>query len=121
MHFLNFVVFVVLRLYFIFPRPRVIWDHGTAVNESSCVSCGTCCTVCPVNALMEKPMLGQAGYVTGIAKPVKERMVEAVKDVETSFSPLMLLSTVEGEMRKGLLKRTKTGCTYCGVGCTFDV
>ena len=117
----NLVVNEVLSLDWNLPRPRVIWDHGTAVNESSCVSCGTCCTVCPVNALMEKPMLGQAGYVTGIAKPVKERMVEAVKDVETSFSPLMLLSTVEGEMRKGLLKRTKTVCTYCGVGCTFDV
>ncbi len=117
----NLVVNEVLSLDWSSPRPRVVWDHGAAINESSCVSCGTCCTVCPVNALMEKPLLGQAGYVTGVMKSVKDRMVDAVKEVETSFSPLMLLSTVEGEMRKGIVKKTKTVCTFCGVGCAFDV
>ncbi len=117
----NLVVNEVLSLDWSRPRPRVVWDHDAEINESSCVSCGTCCTVCPVNALMEKSILGQAGYVTGVTKSVKDRMVDAVKEVETSFSPLMLLSTVEGEARKGLVKRTKTVCTFCGVGCTFDV
>lgn len=117
----NVVVNEVLSLDWSRERPRVIWDRGASVNESSCVSCGTCCTVCPVNALMEKSILGQAGYVTGLMRSVKERMVDAVKEVETSFSPLMLLSTVEGELRKGIVKKTKTVCTFCGVGCTFDV
>ncbi len=117
----NLVVNEVLSLDWSQGRPRVVWDRGAAVDRSSCVSCGTCCTVCPVNALMEKSILGQAGYVTGILKSVKDRMVDAVKEVETSFSPLMLLSTVEGEIRKGLVKKTKTVCTFCGVGCTFDV
>ena len=35
-------------------RPRVIWDNGVSINDSSCVSCGQCVTVCPCNALMEK-------------------------------------------------------------------
>ncbi|HEY7976243.1 MAG TPA: 2Fe-2S iron-sulfur cluster-binding protein, partial [Ktedonobacterales bacterium] len=35
-------------------RPRVIWDADVPINESSCVSCGHCVTVCPCNALMEK-------------------------------------------------------------------
>ncbi len=117
----NLVVNEVLSLDWSRPRPRVVWDRGASINESSCVSCGTCCTVCPVNALMEKSILGQAGYATGLMRAVKERMVDAVKEVETSFSPLMLLSTVEGELRKGLVKKTKTVCTFCGVGCTFDV
>ena len=47
-------------------RPRVLWDKGVPINESSCVSCGHCVTVCPCNALMEKSMLGEAGYLTGI-------------------------------------------------------
>ena len=34
-------------------RPRVIWDNGVSINDSSCVSCGQCVTVCPCNALME--------------------------------------------------------------------
>src|SRR5437016_3923499 len=36
------------------PNPRVLWDGGSTIGESSCVSCGHCVTVCPCNALMEK-------------------------------------------------------------------
>ncbi|GER66422.1 hypothetical protein BpJC7_07350 [Weizmannia acidilactici] len=43
-------------------RPRVIWDHGVPINESSCVSCGHCVTVCPCNALMEKSCLGKPDF-----------------------------------------------------------
>ena len=46
------------------PHPRVLWDGGSAIGESSCVSCGHCVTVCPCNALMEKSMLGHAGFLT---------------------------------------------------------
>ena len=42
-------------------HPRVLWDGGAPIGESSCVSCGHCVTVCPCNALMEKSMLGEAG------------------------------------------------------------
>ena len=42
-------------------QPRVLWDGGKSINESSCVSCGQCVTVCPCNALMEKSMIGEAG------------------------------------------------------------
>ena len=48
------------------PHPRVLWDGGEQIGGSSCVSCGHCVTVCPCNALMEKSMLGQAGYFTGL-------------------------------------------------------
>ena len=46
------------------PHPRVLWDDGSTIGESSCVSCGHCVTVCPCNALMEKSMLGHAGFLT---------------------------------------------------------
>lgn len=36
-------------------HPRVLWDGGTEIAGSSCVSCGHCVTVCPCNALLEKP------------------------------------------------------------------
>ena len=55
------------------PHPRVLWDGGKPIGESSCVSCGHCVTVCPCNALMEKSMLGQAGYLTGAAEAGAER------------------------------------------------
>ena len=47
------------------PRPRVIWDDHQAIADSSCVSCGHCVSVCPCNALMEKSMIGEAGFLTG--------------------------------------------------------
>ncbi len=47
-------------------HPRVLWDGGVPIGESSCVSCGHCVTVCPCNALMEKSMLGEAGYFTSL-------------------------------------------------------
>ena len=33
-------------------HPRVQWDGGASIGESSCVSCGHCVTICPCNALM---------------------------------------------------------------------
>ena len=103
--------------------PRVMWDGGEQIEGSSCVSCGHCVTVCPCNALMEKDMLGKAGYLTNIPAGVLDTMIEVVKGVEpsTGYPPILALSEVEAEMRHSRVKRTKTVCTYCGVGCSFDI
>jgi formate dehydrogenase major subunit len=104
-------------------HPRVLWDGGAAINESSCVSCGHCVTVCPCNALMEKPMLGEAGYFTSLPKPVLNVMIQVVKGIEPVIGdrPIMKLSEIEAVARDFRIKRTKTVCTYCGVGCSFDI
>lgn len=102
-------------------RPRVIWDEGVAINESSCVSCGQCVTVCPCNALMEKSMLGQAGFMTGIKEDVMELMIDLVKNVEPDYTSIFAVSEVEAAMRDKRTKKTKTVCTFCGVGCSFEV
>lgn len=71
-------------------RPRVIWDNGVPINESSCVSCGHCVTVCPCNALMEKSMLGEAGYLTGLEEDLLDPMIDLVKKsnrVTAAFLP----------------------------------
>ena len=104
-------------------HPRVLWDHGETIAGSSCVSCSHCVTVCPCNALMEKSMIGRAGYLTGLPAEVLNDMIEVVKNIEpsTGYGPILSLSATEAEMRKARVKRTKTVCTYCGVGCSFDV
>src|SRR3984893_8832168 len=105
------------------PHPRVLWDGGGAIGESSCVSCGPCVTVCPCNALMEKSMLGHTGFLTGLSKPAIDGMVDIVKGVEreTGYTAILKVSEVEAKMRETRIRRTKTVCTYCGVGCSFDV
>ncbi|HZT33578.1 MAG TPA: formate dehydrogenase subunit alpha [Bryobacteraceae bacterium] len=105
------------------PHPRVLWDGGAAIGESSCVSCGHCVTVCPCNALMEKSMLGRAGFFTALPQPVLNGMIDVVKGVEpeTGYGAIMQVSEVEAAMRTSRVRRTKTVCTYCGVGCSFDV
>ncbi len=103
--------------------PRVLWDGGEKIDGSSCVSCGHCVTVCPCNALMEKSMLGKAGYLTNTPDSVLDTMIELVKQVEpsTGYPPILALSEVESHMREERIKKTKTVCTYCGVGCSFDI
>lgn len=102
-------------------RPRVIWDNDVPINESSCVSCGHCSTVCPCNAMMEKGMEGEAGFLTGIAKNTLRPMIEITKNVETGYGSILAISDMEAAMREENIKKTKTVCTYCGVGCSFDV
>jgi formate dehydrogenase major subunit len=102
-------------------RPRVIWDADVPINESSCVSCGHCVTVCPCNALMENSMLGEAGFLTGVGEHTLQQMIDVTKRVEPSFTPIFAISEVEAKMREARIKKTKTVCTYCGVGCSFDI
>jgi len=104
-------------------HPRVLWDGGTQIEGSSCVSCGHCVTVCPCNALMEKTMLGEAGYMTNLPAAALNNMIDVVKGVEPpiGYGPILSLSEMESEMRTERTKRTKTVCTYCAVGCSFEV
>jgi formate dehydrogenase major subunit len=105
------------------PHPRVLWDGGAAIGESSCVSCGHCVTVCPCNALMEKSMIGRAGFFTALPKPALDGMIDLVKGLEpeTGYGGILKVSEVEAAMREARIRRTKTVCTYCGVGCSFNV
>lgn len=103
--------------------PRVVWDRGALINQSSCVSCGTCVTVCPVNALMEKKVLGEMGYFTGLNPKIKQGLIQITKQIEKSidtFQPILEISEIDTKLRT-LVKRTKTVCMFCGVGCSFEV
>jgi formate dehydrogenase major subunit len=104
-------------------HPRVLWDGGMQIGGSSCVSCGHCITVCPCNALMEKSMLGEAGFLTDMPKDALDKMIEVVKAVEPEmgYGAIMQVSQTEAKMREERIKKTKTVCTYCGVGCSYDV
>ncbi|MGA9226742.1 MAG: formate dehydrogenase subunit alpha [Mesobacillus sp.] len=102
-------------------QPRVLWDGGKSINESSCVSCGQCVTVCPCNALMEKSMIGNAGFMTGISDDLLTPMIDIVKAVEPDYQTIMAVSEIEAAMRETKIEKTKTVCTFCGVGCSFEV
>jgi formate dehydrogenase major subunit len=105
------------------PNPRVLWDGGKSIGESSCVSCGHCVTVCPCNALMEKTMLGKAGFMSGTPKTALDGMINVIKGIEPElgYGAILEISEAESAMRESRIRKTKTVCTYCGVGCSFDV
>lgn len=104
-------------------NPRVLWDGGKEINDSSCVQCGHCVTVCPCNALMENSMNEHAGPFTSMPWSLKRPMIEIIKQVEltTSAKPITGLSEIDSAWRQPGIKRTKTVCTYCGVGCSFEM
>jgi len=120
----DLVVNEVIRIDWNLNPPRVVWGDGKTINESSCVSCGTCVNVCPVNALMEKTFIGRAGYFTGISGKKREGLVKVIKEIEDIpgiFDAVMAMSEVDAKLRSTLVKRTKTVCMFCGVGCSFEV
>jgi len=70
---------------------------------------------------MEKTMLGEAGFMTKMGDDLMEPMVDLIKDVEPGYSSIMAISDVEAAMRESKIDKTKTVCTFCGVGCSFEV
>ncbi len=102
-------------------KPRVVWDNDVPIDQSSCVGCGQCVTVCPCNALMETSMVGEAGYMTDHSPGLLRSMIDLTKKAEPGYGPLFAVSDTEASMREERIEKNKTVCTYCGVGCTFDV
>jgi len=68
-------------------------------------------------------MLGEAGYMTSLSKAALDGMIDVVKGIEPEmgYGAILQVSEVESHMRESRTKKTKTVCTYCGVGCSFDV
>jgi formate dehydrogenase major subunit len=117
----DLVVNEVLHIDWSLKPPRVVWDQGASVDRSSCVSCGTCSTVCPVDAMMEKSMRGRAAHFSNVAPETRARLISWAKAASPNLEPLWISSEIEAATRSGSIHRTKTVCTFCGVGCSFEV
>jgi formate dehydrogenase major subunit len=72
---------------------------------------------------MEKSILGEAGFLSGMPKESLDKMIDVVKAIEPEmgYGAIMQVSQTESKMREERIKKTKTVCTYCGVGCSYDV
>lgn len=114
----NLVVNEVIRIDWNMNPPRVVWSDGVDIDHSACVSCGTCVTACPVNALMEKSILGKGGIFTKLRDKVN---LDSLLGGEKDFSLFLALSEVDSAMRERYVRRTKTVCPFCGVGCSYEV
>ena len=68
-------------------------------------------------------MLGHAGYFTALPAAALDGMIDVVKGIEpeVGYEAIMRLSEAEAHMREAVIRKTKTVCTYCGVGCSFDI
>ena len=66
-------------------------------------------------------MLGEAGFMTKMDDELLTPMIDLVKAVEPDYQTILAVSEAEAAMRDTKIKKTKTVCTFCGVGCTFEV
>jgi len=68
-------------------------------------------------------MLGEAGFFTALPGAVLDGMINVVKGIEpeVGYGPILAVSQAEAAMREKRIRQTKTVCTYCGVGCSFDI
>ena len=68
-------------------------------------------------------MLSEAGFLSGMPKESLNKMIDVVKAIEPEmgYGAIMQVSQTEAKMREERIKKTKTVCTYCGVGCSYDV
>ena len=68
-------------------------------------------------------MLGRAGYLTQLPPLALNGMIDIIKGIEPEwgYGTILQVSESEAAMRDARIKRTKTVCTYCGVGCSFDI
>lgn len=119
----NGVVNEVLGIDWSATHPRVQWDVGKAIEDSSCVSCGACVSACPCNALIEKSMDGEGGPFTAMPQGLKRTLIDASKALEhtVGMRTLTAVSEIDRTLRQAEIKRTKIVCNYCAVGCTFEM
>lgn len=74
-----------------------------------------------VQCLNGKINVREAGFLTNVEPGTLRSMINLTKEVETGYGSLMAISDTEAELRKERIKKTKTVCTYCGVGCSFYI
>ena len=67
-------------------------------------------------------MQPDAGPFTAMDEDLKRPLIDFVKSLENSIGmePITGISLIDDALRKVEIK-TKTVCTYCGVGCSFEV
>jgi formate dehydrogenase major subunit len=63
-----------------------------------------------------------AGLLSSMPKEALNKMIDVVKAVEPEmrYGAIMQVSQTESKMREERIKKTKTVCTYCAVGCSYD-
>jgi len=100
----------------------VLWDGGFNYWRIELFSCGHCVTVCPCQRPDGKIHARACGIPHALPRR-RWRMIDVVKGVEpeTGYGAILKLSEASSHMRSCASARTKTVCTYCGVGCSFDV
>jgi len=70
---------------------------------------------------MESKIRGRAAHFSNVAPATRTRLVSWAKAASPDLLPLWVSSEVEAASRRGSIRRTKTVCTFCGVGCSFEV
>lgn len=117
-------------------RPAFLMDHHTApLDQSSegiirdhnkCIECGRCITACNNNVMHEVLDFGwRSGHTKVICDndlPMGESScVQCGECVQVCPVGALTFKNAKGHGPFWELKKKKTICTYCGVGCSIDM
>jgi len=107
-------------------RDRDTSSESIIFDASKCVKCGRCVDACNKVVMHEVLGFGQRGHDVHVifddGLPMGESScVRCGECVQVCPTGALIPQAAEGVARSWELKKTRTICVYCGVGCNIDV
>jgi len=101
-------------------HPRVLWMVAPLLANPA-ASPAAIVSRLPVQCTDGKIDAGHAGFLTKLPKKSLDGMIDVVKAIEpeAGYGSILKISEAESAMRESRIRRTKTVCTYCGVGAAL--
>jgi formate dehydrogenase alpha subunit len=101
-------------------------EKAFVYDPSKCIRCGRCIKMCReiqgVEAIAFQKRSHEVMVTTGFDVPLKETVCETCGQcVGTCPTGALYAKAAKGKGQAKNLEKTRTTCTYCGVGCQLDL
>ncbi len=102
---------------------QITTEFNNNLKDSSCTFCGQCVQTCPTGALADKKALkkwDKFGFEDTLWAP--SDLQKAPAEANAPLAPILPKAEAKAaDQTENLIKKTRTICPYCGVGCSVDI